>query len=298
MEAMEEKPKHEPKNTVKDLNNEAREFLLMMTTEHKDYKAFLATVAKFPSYSAMNATHIHKHAPDAQVLKDSDTWNEEKNSIKKGEAGIPVTYPEIGKNGQLFFKVKYLFSDQQVAKPPQVAGKEYDEKLLGQAFEKSSAPVPTTPEGKFIVGQHFGLPSYLKDGVLPPADLMMTDDAKEACDNIKNYVDDIRKDANQFIRSVESSYKELYQNKTQEQNASLFQSYLKAGERQERSAQSVDMDKAELAEKATDKAAEEAIAESKPKDDFEEKLDKAEKAVQDEKNQSAADPAKKDSLEK
>lgn len=221
-----------PKNTVKDLNEQARARLLLMANDPEAYKSFLETVAKFPSYSAFNATHIHEAAPNAYILKDAETWFNEKNPVATGQEGIPVTYPEASKKGT-FFKVKYLFSETQVQKPIHRLERVFNEKLLQEAFSQAQVERPSSTEGKFIVGQHFGIGGYLKEGALPPADLMATDDVNEACDNIKNYVDDIRRDANRFIRNVEGIYKGLITEQTQDKNSNFFNSLKKSAERQE-----------------------------------------------------------------
>ena len=225
-------PGYERRYSVKELNTEAKEYLLEIAGDYDGYRSYLGTVAKFPSYSAMNAAHIHQAAPDAMVLKDADTWFREGSPVKKGEQGIPVTYPEKKRGGQPFFKVKYLFSEGQVVGGQGLGRPAWDKGLLEEAFAASSVPGPLSSEGRYIVGQHFGLASYLKEGVLPPADLCATDSVEEALDNIKDYVDGIRREANGFIRSVEAAYSALESEQTQERNTGLFRSYMREEQRQ------------------------------------------------------------------
>lgn len=222
----------EPKHGVKELNDRAREFFLRVADDPELYKRYLKTIAKFPSYSAMNAVRIHEAAPDATQVRDLEAWNKLGCTVKGKESGIPITHPEYdAKARKTFFKVKYLFAEHQVNGAVK-ASKGYDERFLEQAFELVETAAPTTPEGKYIVGQHFGIGGYLKDGALPPADLLAVDKVEEACGNIKDYVDEIRKSSYAFIRAVEGAYKGLAAEDVREKNAGLFKSLKRSAERE------------------------------------------------------------------
>lgn len=221
--------KYEPKHTVKGLNDHAREFFLRIADDSELYRSYLGTIAKFPSYSAMNAVRIHEAAPDATQVRDVETWNKFGCTVKGKESGIPITQPEYNpKTHKTFFKVKYLFTEGQVTGDTKVKDK-HDMGILEQAFEKVEVPAPTTPEGKYIVGTYFGIGGYLKDGTLPPADLLAVEKVEEACANIKDYVDDIRKSANAFIRAVEGAYKGIAVENMHEKNSGLFQALRRSG---------------------------------------------------------------------
>lgn len=217
--------KYTPKHTVKELNESARQELIEAAGDPAKYKALLDTIAKFPSYSAMNAAHIAKAAPDARVLKDSEAWNKEGNHIKKGESGIPISAPDPkdrDAEGKPYFRVKYLFSDAQVAKPVKV--EELVGKRLEEAFGSVEAPAPYTPEAVYIIGKHFGLEgAYLKEGTLPPADLFEADELSQVASNLNSYINNVRREANTFIRAVEVRYGELTSERTAARNSNLFE---------------------------------------------------------------------------
>lgn len=217
--------KFTPKHTVKELNESARNELIDAAGDPDKYKALLTTIAKFPSYSAFNAAHIAKAAPDAAVLKDAEAWNKEGNRINKGESGIAITAPDPksrDKDGKPYFRVKYLFSDSQVtnpAKPP-----EFVRKRLEEAFGSITTPAPYAPEALYIIAAHFELEgAELPEGTLPPADLFEADELSQVASNLNSYINGIRREANSFIRAVEMRYDELTGERAAARNSSLFE---------------------------------------------------------------------------
>ncbi len=217
--------KHTPKHTVKELNDSARTALIEAAGDPDKYKALLDTIAKFPSYSAFNAAHIAHAAPNARVLKDAEAWNKEGNRINKGESGIPISAPDPksrDKDGKPYFRVKYLFSDAQVANPAKVA--ELVPKRLEEAFGSVTVAAPYSPEATYIIGAHFGLEgASLPEGTLPPADLFEADELSQVASNLNSYINGIRREANSFIRAVEMRYDELTGERTAARNSSLFE---------------------------------------------------------------------------
>lgn len=213
-----------PKTTLKELNEIAREQLLLFARRPELYESYLSTVAKFPSYSAMNAVSIHTHAPGAARVCDMNAWNKLGCSVKAGAHGIPITIPERAeKSAKTFFKVKYLFSDQDVKGAPK--GREsYDQAILEQAFEAAEAPAPVGAEGAYIVGTHFGLPGAGELHPSVPEELLAAASPEEAFANIKAHVDDVRRSAATFVRAVESAYRGLERESAKERSSELFQS--------------------------------------------------------------------------
>lgn len=228
----------ELKNSVKDLNEESRTRLIEAAGDEGEYRSLLQTIARFPSYSVMNAARINARAPEATMLKDEEGWNQEHTAVKveERENGIPIVKPQKSAEGKTYFKAEYLFDIAQT----QTGGKAvpcYTESILERAFEKAEAPSPVSAEGRFIVGQHFGLPSELEGGQLPPAGLFAVDDLAEAAYNVRNYLDDIRRAANDFIRAVSTEYTKLVVENVQSKNAELFHAYARAGQREAQSVQ-------------------------------------------------------------
>lgn len=61
---------------------------------HSDqYKEYLATMAKFHSYSFHNSMLIHLQKPDASLVAGYKTWESLERHVKKGETGITILAP-------------------------------------------------------------------------------------------------------------------------------------------------------------------------------------------------------------
>lgn len=223
--------KYQPRNTVKDLNAQARVYIAEALGDIDKLKAYLDVMARYPDYSAMNCAHIAMHRPQAVQLWDMEAIKEAGGYINRGERGVPIVYPKFvpgkdGEPGKTYHNVKYMFGRDQQHGARLDYPKTYDQSIVLDAMSKvNTCRAPASREGLYIVGKHFGIEGVYIDR-LP--ELPQSDDLDTALATAKDYMDGVRNEVKPFVYALERKCAELVADKTASRNERVAQMFSKA----------------------------------------------------------------------
>lgn len=276
-------PKFQPRNNVKDLNAEARVFIADAMGDLEKYKGYLDVIAQFPDYTPMNCAQIALHRPQATQLFDSKAITEAGGFINKGEKGVPIIAPKWvpgkdGEDGKTFFNIKYMFARDQQHGARLANPKAFSQETVLEAMRQVyDCPAPSTREGMYIVGKHFGLAGAFIEH-LP--EVPQADNLEETLENCVSYMKDVQGETKRFCFALEKKCGELVADHTQSRNERAAAAFERAAKREtavpEQTPEAPEPASG-AAEKTTGMSAKEKLA--------------AAKAKAEAKNQAAAKPA-------
>lgn len=231
----ENEEKYQPRNTVKDLNAEARVYIAEAMGDLGKLKGYLDVMARYPDYSPMNCAHIAMHRPQAAQLWSADAIKEAGGYINRSEKGVPIVYPRFvpgkdGEPGKTYHNVKYMFARDQQHGAKLEHPKAYDQRVVIDAMSKvDTCQAPASREGLYVVGQHFGIEGVYIDK-LP--ELPQTDDLETALAAARDYMESVHAEVKPFVYALERKCAELVADKTVSRNERVAQMFSRAAKKE------------------------------------------------------------------